>query len=154
MKNKLIADFTADSFASTKTHPKFRSGDTVSVHYRIKDGDKERVQRFEGVCLRYRKGGEGDSSFTVRHMGANSVGVERVFPYFSPNIERIDVISPGSVRRSRIYYLRKLTGKAARISTRRLPEGTITTTVDSNEQPKVKKPKKSKKTKKIETKKK
>lgn len=93
--------------------PEFRSGDTVRVHYRIREGDKERVQVFEGVVIGRRRGGIR-GSFTVRKL-SYGVGVERVFPTHSPLIERLEIKSRGRVRKSRLYYLRGLTGKAARI---------------------------------------
>ena len=96
-----------------KTFPDFRPGDTVRVAVKIKEGDKERVQSFEGVCLARRNRGIG-SSFTVRKM-SSGIGVEKVFPLYSPKIE-IDVIRRGAVRRAKLYYLRKLSGKAARIA--------------------------------------
>jgi large subunit ribosomal protein L19 len=93
--------------------PEFRGGDTVKVHVRIKEGDKERVQVFEGVVLRRRGGGVG-ATFTVRKV-SYGVGVERIFPLHSPVIDKVEVVTRGRVRRSRIYYLRNLRGKAARI---------------------------------------
>lgn len=96
--------------------PAFRPGDTIKVHLRIIEGEKERIQVFQGAVLRLRKGGV-DSTFTVRKV-SDGVGVERVFPMHSPFIERIEVIAQGKVRRSRLYYLRALRGKAARIKTR------------------------------------
>lgn len=96
--------------------PEFRPGDTLRVHCKIKEGDKERVQVFEGVCIRRRRGGI-NASFTVRK-NSYGVGVERCFPLHSPQIDRIEIASEGRVRRSRLYYLRELTGKAARIEGR------------------------------------
>lgn len=93
--------------------PQFRAGDTVRVHVRIKEGEKERLQAFEGVVLRRRGEGLG-SSFTVRKV-SYGVGVERIFPMHSPVIDRVEVLTKGRVRQGRIYYLRKLRGKAARI---------------------------------------
>jgi large subunit ribosomal protein L19 len=96
--------------------PAFRAGDTVKVFLRIIEGEKERIQVFQGAVLRVRKG-TTNSTFTVRKV-SDGVGVERVFPMHSPFIERVEVVSQGKVRRSRIYYLRRLKGKAARIKTR------------------------------------
>lgn len=96
--------------------PAFRPGDTVKVHLRIIEGEKERIQVFQGAVLRLRKGGV-NSTFTVRKV-SDGVGVERVFPMHSPFIERVEVVAQGKVRRSRLYYLRSLRGKAARIKTR------------------------------------
>jgi len=94
--------------------PEFRAGDTVRVHVRIKEGEKERMQAFEGVVLRRRGEGLG-SSFTVRKV-SYGIGVERIFPLYAPVIDHVEVVSKGFVRQGRIYYLRKLRGKAARIS--------------------------------------
>ena len=96
--------------------PAFRPGDTVKVHLRIIEGEKERIQVFQGAVLRLRKGGV-NSTFTVRKV-SDGVGVERVFPMHSPFIERVEVVTQGKVRRSRLYYLRALRGKAARIKTK------------------------------------
>lgn len=97
--------------------PGFKPGDTVKVHARIKEGDKERIQVFQGVVIRKRKGNTG-ATFTVRKV-SYGVGVERIFPLHSPSIDRVEVISRGRVRRSRLYYLRGLKGKAARIKEKR-----------------------------------
>lgn len=91
----------------------FRSGDTVQVHVKIIEGEKARVQIFEGMVLMVKKGGL-DSSFTVRKI-SNGVGVERTFPFYSSAIERVDVLARGNTRRSRLFYLRGLEGKAARV---------------------------------------
>jgi large subunit ribosomal protein L19 len=107
-----------DSEKLRKGIPEFRPGDTLRVFCKIREGDKERLQKFEGVCIRRRRGGI-NATFTVRKTSFG-VGVERVFPLHSPLIERIEVASSGKVRRSRLYYLRKLTGKAARIEGRRV----------------------------------
>jgi large subunit ribosomal protein L19 len=93
--------------------PEFRAGDTVKVHVRIKEGEKERLQVFEGVVLRRRGDGMG-ASFTVRKI-SYGVGVERIFPLHSPTIDHVDLVTQGRVRQGRIYYLRALRGKAARI---------------------------------------
>lgn len=94
----------------------FRSGDTVRVHVRIKEGDKERIQVFEGVVIAVRRNANR-SSFTVRKI-SYGVGVERVFPVHSPFVEKVEVMSSGKVRRARLYYLRGLRGKAARLKDR------------------------------------
>lgn len=96
--------------------PSFRAGDTVKVYLRILEGEKERIQVFQGAVLRLRRGGV-NSTFTVRKV-SDGVGVERVFPMHSPFIEKVEVVTQGKVRRSRLYYLRALRGKAARIKTR------------------------------------
>lgn len=93
--------------------PSFASGDTVNVHYRVKEGDKERIQQFEGVVISIRGRG-ANRSFVVRKI-SNSIGVERIFPFTSPYIASIDVKKKGNVRRAKLYYLRGLRGKAARI---------------------------------------
>lgn len=100
-------------------HPDFRPGDTVKVHIRIIEGGKERVQMFQGVVIK-RKNGTMDASYTVRKI-SHGVGVEKTFSYHNPRIEKIEVITRGRVRRARLYYLRNLTGKAARIRERGLP---------------------------------
>ena len=98
--------------------PEFRSGDTVSVHIRIIEGEKERIQIFQGVVLK-RKRGAMNASFTVRKISHSGVGVEKTFALHSPRVETIEVVSQGRVRRSRLYYLRDRRGKAARIRERR-----------------------------------
>jgi large subunit ribosomal protein L19 len=98
--------------------PDFKTGDQIRVHVKIKEGEKERIQVFEGVVIRKRKGNTG-ATFTVRKV-SYGVGVERIFPLHAPAIDRIDIVSRGKVRRSRLYYLRKLKGKAARIKERRV----------------------------------
>lgn len=97
--------------------PEFKSGDTISVTYKIKEGNKERPQTFQGVVLQ-RKGSGATETFTIRKMSGN-VGVERIFPVNSPFIEEIKVNKRGSVRRARIFYFRERTGKAARIKEKR-----------------------------------
>lgn len=97
--------------------PEFRSGDTVRVHVKVREGNKERIQVFQGVVIA-RRGGGTRESFTVRKI-SSSIGVERIFPLHSPIIDRIEVVRQGKVRRAKLYYLRKLRGKAARIEERR-----------------------------------
>ena len=107
-----------EAFATGKQHPEFRSGDTVTVAYKIIEGNKERIQLYRGVAIKI--AGHGDKKrFTVRKM-SGTVGVERIFPIESPNIESIEVNKYGKVRRAKLYYLRKLTGKKARIKERRV----------------------------------
>jgi large subunit ribosomal protein L19 len=96
--------------------PDFGPGDTLRVNVRVREGDKERIQVFEGVCIA-RKGGHINETFTVRKI-SNGVGVERVFPLHSPIVEKIDVVRRGKVRRAKLYYLRNLRGKASRIRER------------------------------------
>ena len=105
-----------------KDHPEFRSGDTVRVHFRIREGDKERVQVFEGVVLG-RSGAGIKESVTVRKVGAGGIGVERIFPVHSPRIEKIELNKIGRVRRAKLYYLRERSGKAARIRSKRERKG-------------------------------
>ena len=97
--------------------PAFESGDTVKVHVKIKEGEKERIQAFQGVVISKRKG-TSNATFTVRKV-SYGIGVERIFPMHSPIIDKIEVITRGRVRRAKIYYLRKLRGKAARIKEKR-----------------------------------
>lgn len=99
--------------------PSFRPGDTVEVHVRIVEGDKERIQVFKGVVIR-KRGVLTGASFTVRKV-SYGVGVERIFPTHSPNIDRVEVLTRGDVNRSRLYYLRERRGKAARIKEKRTP---------------------------------
>ncbi|MBC8418259.1 MAG: 50S ribosomal protein L19 [Proteobacteria bacterium] len=98
--------------------PEFKPGDTVKVHAKIREGEKERIQVFQGVVIRKRKGNTG-ATFTVRKV-SYGIGVERIFPLHSPIIDKIEVITRGKVRRGRLYYLRKLRGKAARIKEKRI----------------------------------
>lgn len=100
-----------------KSIPAFKAGDTLRVHVRIIEGDKERVQVYQGVCIKRVNRGVG-SSFTVRKI-SNGFGVERIFPLHTPSVEKIEVVSVGRVRRAKLYYLRKLQGKAARIREKR-----------------------------------
>ncbi|MBI2339458.1 MAG: 50S ribosomal protein L19 [Deltaproteobacteria bacterium] len=99
-------------YAAKKT-PAFKAGDQVKVHVKIKEGEKERIQIFEGVVIKIHRAGPS-SSFTVRKM-SYGVGVERIFPYYAPVVDRIEVVNSGQVRRAKLYYLRKLFGKKARI---------------------------------------
>ncbi|MCX8164609.1 MAG: 50S ribosomal protein L19 [Aquificaceae bacterium] len=94
-----------------RSYPDFKVGDTVRVHYRIVEGEKERTQPFEGVVIRI-KGGGTAKTFTVRKE-SYGVGIERIFPFYSPNIEKVEIVKYGKVRRSRLYFLRKYKGKEA-----------------------------------------
>lgn len=117
MRTKAI-ELVEEKNAALQIHegrPDFSSGDTLRVHTKVREGDKERIQVFEGVCIR-RKNAGAASTFTVRKV-SYGVGVERVFPLYSPRIERIERLSVGDVNRARIYYLRALRGKKARIRT-------------------------------------
>ena len=106
-----------EAFATGKQHPSFKAGDTITVAYKIIEGSKERIQLFRGVVIKI-SGHQEKKRFTVRKM-SGTVGVERIFPLESPNIESIEVNKVGKVRRAKLYYLRKLTGKAARIKEKR-----------------------------------
>ncbi|MCX6116446.1 MAG: 50S ribosomal protein L19 [Proteobacteria bacterium] len=120
MKSPLIAVFEKKVFANVKKHPEFRSGDTIRVHYKIQEGAdsaKFRIQLYEGVVTRFKKG-TANSTFTVRKISAGGIGVERVFPLFSSMVDKVEVLAQGEVRRSRLYYLRDLSGKSARIRSR------------------------------------
>jgi large subunit ribosomal protein L19 len=106
--------------------PEFKAGDTVDVHYRVREGDKERIQEFEGIVIS-RRGSGPNQTFTCRKVSAGNIGVERIFPLFSPFIAKIEVRREGAVRRSKLYYLRDRQGKAARVKQkdrRRSPETT------------------------------
>lgn len=116
MNKKEILDFV-QSRSERKELPEFGAGDTITVQYKIREGDKERIQSFQGVVLQ-RRGEGGTETFTVRKVSGN-IGVERVFPISSPFIEDITVTKRGAVRRARIFYFRELRGKKARIRERR-----------------------------------
>ena len=109
-----LLDYAKEQLSTIVKHPKFKAGDTVTVHYKIKEGDKERVQQYQGVVIQ-RKGSGTTESFTVRKI-SNNIGVERIFPVNSPYIDKVEVNKVGVVRRARVFYLRDLTGKAARIT--------------------------------------
>jgi large subunit ribosomal protein L19 len=98
--------------------PELHPGDTVSVHLRIREGDRERIQEFRGTVIRFRKGGN-DANFTVRRLASHGVGVERTFLLRSPRIEKVEVQRHAKVRRAQLYYLRDLAGKRARLEERR-----------------------------------
>ena len=109
----LVAKIAAEQQRLT---PNFRTGDLVRVHVRIREGEKERVQMFEGIVIRMRRGGV-NASFTVRKV-SYGVGVERLFPMHAPSVEKVDTVAHNKVRRSRLFYLRDLRGKAARLKER------------------------------------
>ena len=102
------------NLTSNKSYPDFNAGDTIKVHLKIKEGEKERVQVFEGVCIAKKNAGL-NSAFTVRKISYGE-GIERVIPLFSPQISKIELVKSGDVRRSKLYYLRQRSGKSARIS--------------------------------------
>ncbi|MGQ1891224.1 50S ribosomal protein L19 [Thermophagus sp. OGC60D27] len=107
-----------EAFKTGVEIPEFGAGDTISVHYKIKEGNKERIQIFRGTVIQI-KGNGNNKRFTVRKI-SNNVGIERIFPMNSPFIEKVEVNRRGKVRRKRIYYLRELTGKKARIKEKRV----------------------------------
>jgi large subunit ribosomal protein L19 len=112
-----LVKFVQDEFVEKKDFPKFSSGDTITVYYEIKEGQKTRTQFFKGVVIQV-KGSGASKTFTIRKM-SGTVGVEKIFPINMPAIEKIEINKRGSVRRARIYYFRNLTGKKARIKEKR-----------------------------------
>jgi large subunit ribosomal protein L19 len=116
MKQELI-QYVEDNFIAKQEFPKFKAGDTITVSYRIVEGSKERIQQFQGVVLQI-NGSGATRTFTVRKI-SSGIGVERIFPFTTPMIAGLTVNKRGVVRRARIYYFRKLTGKKARIKERR-----------------------------------
>ena len=117
-KSKIMSDLI--KFVEAQNSPKkedssfFGSGDTINVHYKIKEGSKERIQQFQGVVLQIKNRNSSGETFTVRKI-SNGIAVERIFPSGSPNVDKIEVLRKGKVRRAKLYYLRNLKGKAARI---------------------------------------
>jgi large subunit ribosomal protein L19 len=118
MSKQQLLQYVEDHYAVKKDYPAFKAGDTVTVHYKIKEGDKERIQQFQGVVLQ-RSGHQGTETFTVRKV-SGTIGVERIIPIGSPFIEKIEVNKHGAVRKARIFYLRDLKGKKARIKEKRM----------------------------------
>ena len=108
-----LVKFVEEKFVKSKDLPSFSSGDTITVYYEIREGDKTRTQFFKGVVLQ-RRGSGSTETFTIRKM-SGSIGVERIFPINSPSIQKIEVNKRGKVRRARIFYFRNLTGKKAKI---------------------------------------
>ncbi|MFM1913719.1 MAG: hypothetical protein RIR51_1562 [Bacteroidota bacterium] len=109
-----LIKFVEEEAAARKSmHPEFGAGDTINVHVRIREGNKERIQVFQGMVIQRKNSGNGET-FTVRKI-SNGIGVERIFPILSPNIDKIEVLRRGKVRRARIYYMRGKQGKAARV---------------------------------------
>src|ERR1700754_2982010 len=113
-----LVKFVEEQTVTVNKCPTFKAGDTVSVHYKIREGNKERIQVYQGVVIQRNSAGISET-FTVRKV-SNGIGVERIFPVNSPNIDKVEVNSVGKVRRSKLYYLRALTGKAARIKSKRV----------------------------------
>ena len=112
-----LVKFVQDEFVTRNENPEFSAGDTITVFYEIREGDKVRTQFFKGVVIQ-RRGKKGTETFTVRKI-SSGIGVERVFPFASPAIEKIELNKEGAVRRARIFYLRGLTGKKSRIKEKR-----------------------------------
>ena len=112
-----LVKFVEEQFVEKKELPSFSSGDTITVYYEIREGDKTRTQFFKGVVLQ-RRGSGSTETFTIRKM-SGSIGVERIFPINSPTIQKIEINKRGKVRRARIFYFRNLTGKKAKIKERR-----------------------------------
>ena len=113
-----LVKFVEEQTVTVNKFPSLKAGDTVSVHYKIREGNKERIQVYQGVVIQRNSVGVSET-FTVRKV-SNGIGVERIFPTNSPNIDKVEVNSHGKVRRSKLYYLRALTGKAARIKSKRV----------------------------------
>lgn len=116
--NELIKLVNEASASKRTDIPDFRAGDTINVHVKIKEGNKERIQQFQGVVIQRRNNSTSGETFTVRKV-SNGTGVERVFPILSPSVEKIELVRQGVVRRARLFYLRGLSGKAAKIKERR-----------------------------------
>ncbi len=113
-----LVKFVEEQFVEKKELPSFSSGDTITVYYEIREGDKTRTQFFKGVVLQ-RRGSGSTETFTIRKM-SGSIGVERIFPINSPSIQKIEINKRGKVRRARIFYFRNLTGKKAKIKEKRI----------------------------------
>ena len=109
----LIKLVESENAARRAEHPNFGAGDTLNVHVKIREGNKERIQVFQGLVIQRKNSGAGES-FTVRKI-SNGIGVERIFPILSPNIDKIEVLRRGKVRRARLFYMRGKQGKAARV---------------------------------------
>lgn len=111
-----LIKFVQEQSIEKRVFPSFKAGDTISVHYKIREGNKERIQVYQGVVIQRNSVGSSET-FTVRKV-SNGIGVERIFPINSPNIDKIERNSSGKVRRAKLFYLRELTGKAARIKSK------------------------------------
>ena len=118
MNNEILQLVQADYQEARKNLPEFGPGDTVNVHLKIKEGDKERVQKFQGTVIQRKNPGTNGETFTVRKVSAG-IAVERILPVVSPSIDKIEVLRRGKVRRARLYYLRDRMGKSARVKERR-----------------------------------
>ncbi|QIX60789.1 50S ribosomal protein L19 [Hymenobacter lutimineralis] len=116
----VLLDFiNSESQERRASFPKFAAGDTINVHVKIREGNKERIQQFQGVVIQRKNSNSNGETFTVRKI-SNQIGTERIFPLLSPNIDKIELIRRGKVRRARLFYLRGLSGKAARIKEKRM----------------------------------
>ena len=113
MKNRYIESFEKSQIKD-KQVPTFKAGDTIKLGIKIQEGEKSRIQNFEGVCISMRGNGV-DSTFTIRKIGANNIGVEKTFPLYGEALDSIEVVRTGKVRRAKLYYLRNRRGKSARI---------------------------------------
>ena len=109
--------FVEQEFTQGKSFPAFNAGDTINVHYKIREGSKERIQQYQGIVIQRRNSGLNET-ITVRKI-SNGVGVERIFPLFSQNIDKIELVSRGKVRRARLFYLRDAKGKNAKVKEKR-----------------------------------
>ena len=109
-----IKEIEKESLEKKSSYPDFKAGDTVNIHVKIKEGNKERIQQFQGTVIQRRHVNSNGETFTVRKI-SNGVGVERIFPIISPNIDKIEIIRKGHVRRARLFYLRGKQGKAAKV---------------------------------------
>ena len=109
-----IKEIEKEFLEKKSSYPDFKAGDTVNIHVKIKEGNKERIQQFQGTVIQRRHVNSNGETFTVRKI-SNGVGVERIFPIISPNIDKIEIIRKGHVRRARLYYLRGKQGKAAKV---------------------------------------
>ena len=118
--NALIKMVENEQAQARTKFPAFGAGDTINVHVKIKEGNKERIQQFQGIVIQRRNNSTNGETFTVRKI-SNGIGVERIFPILSPDIEKIEVVRHGAVRRARLFYLRGLSGKAARIKEKKAP---------------------------------
>ena len=118
MSDQIIREFEQEYREKKASLPDFRSGDTINVAVRIKEGNKERIQHFQGTVIQRRNEGSNGETFTVRKV-SNDIGIERIFPLASPNIDGITIVRRGKVRRARIFYLKGRKGKSARIKERK-----------------------------------
>ena len=117
--NPLMQIVEAEYATKRASFPEFKAGDTIAVHVKISEGNKERVQVYQGTVIQRKNSSTNGETFTVRKI-SNGIGVERIFPILSPSIEKIEVLKHGAVRRARLYYLRGKSGKAARIKEKRV----------------------------------